>query len=102
MTMKELLRKLELLEPFESEEQKKGITCQLIGHSKIQSTWFGYYYCGRCGDKLGDALGSVYTQAKEVVIIGHNCGVCRKNYEKCTWKDKFMVQDPFKEEESCT
>lgn len=81
-----------------SEEQKKSIVCSLIGHSRIQSTCFGYYNCGRCGDQLGDALGSIYTAAERVVIIGHKCKVCEKNYAECTWKDTFMCPDPFAEE----
>lgn len=46
---KELLEKLDLL-GITDEEQRKEITCSLIGHSKIQTTFFGYYYCARCGD----------------------------------------------------
>ena len=74
----------------------KHIVCALIGHSKIQTACFGYYYCGRCSDQVGDALGSIYPQAEQAVIIGHNCETCRKNYKKMTWRDKFMVPYPFK------
>jgi len=98
MTKKELLAKLKILD-LKDIEQKKSVVCSLIGHSMIQSTCFGYFYCGRCGNQVGDSLGSVYSQAPETVIIGHNCDVCRKNYKKMTWRDKFMVVDPFKVEE---
>lgn len=75
-------------------EKIKAIFCVLFGHSKIQTTFFGYFYCGRCGVQVGDSLGGYYVP-KEVVIVGHNCKKCRANYKKCTWKDKFMVKNPF-------
>ena len=43
-TEKELLDKLDLL-GIEDEEQRKEVTCSLIGHSKIQTYCFGYYRC---------------------------------------------------------
>lgn len=76
----------------------KGILCVLLGHSKIQSSFWGYYYCGRCGDQVGDSLGSVYPQASTVVVIGHNCKTCRDNYKKLTLKDKLLTPNPFKAE----
>lgn len=76
----------------------KAIVCVLIGHSNIQSSFMGYFYCGRCGDQVGDTLGSIYPNAKHVVIIDHKCSVCEVNYKKCTWKDKLFTPDPFKGE----
>lgn len=72
----------------------KSVFCAIFGHSRIQTTFFGYYYCGRCGDQLGDTLAGVYP-ANTVVIKNHNCKVCFKNYKKCSWKDKFLVPYPF-------
>lgn len=82
-----------------SDDQRNSVACSLIGHSRIQSTYFGYYYCGRCGDQVGDSLGSIYPAASSVVIIGHKCEVCVSNYEKLTWKDKLFIEDPFAEVE---
>jgi hypothetical protein len=93
---KELIEILEKI-PFRDEEHKKQIICSLIGCSKICTTCIGYRYCSRCGRQLGDSLGSIDYGIKEAVIIGHNCKVCKKNYKKCTWKDKYLVQNPFKE-----
>ena len=76
----------------------KRILCEVIGHSRICTRFWGYRNCGRCGDQLGDNLGSVDPGGDEAVIIGHNCDQCRANYKKCTWKDKLFVKDPFKEE----
>ena len=93
-TEKELLDKLDLLS-IEDEEQRKEVTCSLIGHSKIQTYCFGYYYCARCGIQLGDTLGGSYMGAEEAVIVGHKCPTCEENYKKLTWKDKIMCPDPF-------
>lgn len=72
------------------------IFCAIFRHSRIQDECFGYFTCGRCGAQLGDALGGVYPAASKVVVIGHNCKICRKNYKKMTWVDKFLAPNPFK------
>jgi hypothetical protein len=97
MTKKELLRKIKLIEP-ENDEQRNELVCALIGHSRIQTTFFGYHYCGRCGAQVGDTLGSIYLGASSAVIVGHNCDTCQENYKKCTWEDKLFAPDPFAEE----
>ena len=74
------------------------IVCGLLGHSRIQTMWFGYYDCARCGERMGDALGGTYPQAKTVVVVGHNCETCRENAKALTWKDRFLSPDPFAEE----
>lgn len=78
-----------------SEDQRNGLTCSLIGHSGIQTFCFGYFNCGRCGVQVGDSLGSSYSKAGEIVVIGHDCDVCKKNYAKMTWRDKLYVENPF-------
>lgn len=94
VTEEELLNKLEALGPMDDEARNR-VVCSLIGHSRIQTYFFGEYCCARCGAKVGDSLMSVYTEAEEVVIVGHNCPTCRANYEKCTWRDKIFAPDPF-------
>jgi len=98
-TQEELLEKLKLL-GIEDEQQKKEVTCALIGHSRIQTQTycFGYYYCARCGELMGDSLGGYYPNAKNVVIVGHKCPICEKNYKELTWKDKIFCPDPFANE----
>jgi len=91
-TKKKLMQKIELLEP-ESDEQRNRVVCSLIGHSIIQTTFFGYFYCGRCGDQVGDSLGSCYS-AKHVVIVGHKCDVCVKNYNNCTLDGQAICSRP--------
>lgn len=93
------MAKLKVLRPFENKRQRNEIVCALIGHSRIQETCFGYYNCSRCGQQLGDTLGGFYPFASEVVIVGHDCRVCRKNYKKCTWRDKLYCPDPFKKDD---
>lgn len=92
----ELLEKLDML-GITDEEQKKEITCNLIGHSKIQTFCFGYYNCARCGAEVGDALGSIYPGATDAVIVGHRCPTCKANYKKLTWKDKIFCPNPFEQ-----
>ncbi len=89
MTRKELLEKLKALKPL-SNSTRNEITCSFIGHSNIVDGCMGYMYCGRCGDQIGDALGSVYSN-DDAVLIGHGCDICDKNYDKLTWKDKIYV-----------
>lgn len=102
--MKNKLTKKEFLQVIKgmgniTEEQRNKIACALLGHSLIQTTFLGYYYCSRCGQQVGDKLGSDYDDA-DVVIVGHNCDICRKNYKKLTWRDKIYCPDPFKAEEA--
>lgn len=99
-TIKPIKTKKELLEvlskiPIRNEEHKREIICSLIGHSKIDTLCWGYRNCGRCDAQLGDNLGSVDFGRKDCVIIEHNCKTCRSNYKKCTWKDKYLVPNPF-------
>lgn len=90
----ELLEKLDAL-GVTDEDQKKEITCSLIGHSRIQTFCFGYYNCARCGDQVGDSLGGYYPGAADAVIVGHKCPTCEANFKKLTWRDKVFCPDPF-------
>lgn len=81
------------------DETANNVVCALIGHSKIQSHCFGYWYCGRCNDQVGDSLGGVYN-SEHVVLIGHNCAICQKNFNKLSWKDTYRAPDPFKAEDA--
>nr|WP_288830545.1 hypothetical protein [uncultured Clostridium sp.] len=94
---KELLEKLDVL-GVTDDEQKKEITCSLIGHSRIQTFCFGYYNCARCGEQVGDSLGGCYPGAVDTVIVGHKCPTCEANYKKLTWRDKVFCLDPFADE----
>jgi ribosomal protein L37AE/L43A len=92
-TQQEVDSRIQGLDP----DAAKRVVCALIGHSNIQSQWIGYWYCGRCGDQVGDSLGGAYSSA-EIVLIGHNCATCQKNFSKLTWKDTFLAPAPFKAE----
>lgn len=78
--------------------KRNAVACALIGHSRIQTHCFGYYNCARCGELVGDTLGTVYNGAAKAVVVGHNCPACQTNYKECTWKDKVFVANPFKAE----
>ena len=60
MTRKEYDEKITALEPL-SEEQRKEVTCALLGHSHITTGFLGYVYCARCGEKLGDMFAGFTT-----------------------------------------
>ena len=99
--MKEIKNKTELLKilktlPIKDKDHRNSIVCSLIGHSSICTWCFGYRYCGRCSDQLGDSLGSIDLGVGSSVIVGHKCKECRANFKHCTWKDKLYVADPFK------
>ena len=76
-------------------QTRNSVVCSLLGHSKIHTTCFGYYYCARCDAQVGDALASIYPGAEEAVIVGHNCKKCRANYKKLDWRAKLYVSNPF-------
>lgn len=94
ITIQQLKKKITALGKLEH-EQKMSIICSLIGHSRISTTCFGYRYCGRCGDQLGDSLGSIDFGIKEAVIAEHKCPECKKNFKKCDWQDKLFCRNPF-------
>ena len=91
-TEQELKAKLEALGEMD-EDTRNSVVCSLIGHSGIQSSFFGYYYCARCSEQLGDSFGGIY-DSSDVVVIGHDCPICRANYDKLDWKHKIFVPDP--------
>lgn len=77
-------------------DKLKKVFCALFGCSRIQTQFFGYFHCSRCDALMGDSLGGVY-DARNVVIVGHDCDQCRKVYARCTWRDKFLAKRPFKD-----
>jgi hypothetical protein len=98
MTIKELNKKIKALGELKH-EQKMSIICSLIGHSRISTTCWGYRNCARCREQLGDSLGSIDFGVKNAVIVGHKCDICKKNFDKCDWKDKLYCKDPFLSDE---
>lgn len=93
MTREEYDAKMAALEPM-TEEQRKSVTCYLLGHSHIHTSCFGYVHCARCGEQIGDQLGGCFFDPLEV-RVGHNCPICRANYDKLGWEDKVFTPDPF-------
>ena len=68
MTKKEYEAKMAALEPLE-DEQRKSITCSLLGHSHITTGYFGYVYCARCGEQVGDYFLRGYYDPLEINSI---------------------------------
>jgi hypothetical protein len=98
-TEKELMEKLSALGEMDN-ETRNNVVCSLIGHSKIQTAFFGYYNCSRCGDQIGDSIGGIYNSSN-LVIVGHDCPTCRANYDRLDWRDKVFAPDPFAKKELC-
>ena len=59
-----------------TKEQKARIYCVKHGHAKFVTMCFGYVYCGRCGDQIGDRLGGFFNMTK-IALVGHDCKQCR-------------------------
>lgn len=93
ITETELKEKIAVLGDI-SDEQRNKIVCALVGHSRIKTSCFGYYYCARCEEQVGDSLGGAYS-GKDDVIVGHDCHVCRTNAKLLTWTDTLYAPDPF-------
>lgn len=79
-----------------TDQQKRAIHCVKHGHSRIVTSCFGYVYCARCDNRIGDTLGGMFSLDRHVVvghvgrddIDGCNCAV---NYESLAAKHKKMV-----------
>jgi hypothetical protein len=71
----------------------KAIFCVLFGHSNIEKSCFGYISCSRCDTQLGDTIAGAY---KNPLCVGVECACqqCELNWDKLTWKDKFLAPRP--------
>ena len=74
----------------------KETFCVWFGHSNIVTNCFGYVSCARCGVQIADTLTG--GPVPDAVLVGHDCDTCRKNYIKCTWRDKLFAPYPFTDE----
>ena len=74
-----------------TQEQKARIYCVKNGHAKYVTNFFGYVYCGRCGEQLGDKLASIYPDADKVAVVEcekHPCKICDAIIKKLSPVDK--------------
>lgn len=90
ITKKDVQRRIAGLD----ETAQRRVVCALVGHSRIQTHFFGYWYCARCEEQVGDSLAAVYDGAN-AVLVGHDCEVCRKNAATLTWRDTLLAPEPF-------
>lgn len=97
MTREEYDTKMAALEPM-TDEQRKSMTCELLGHSHITTGCLWYIYCARCGEQVGDSLAGYYYDPLEV-RVGHDCPTCHANYEKLDWESKILTPNPFTKDE---
>jgi len=87
MTVDEVRPRLEGLDVREA----RKVACALLGHSRVQHIFFGYWSCARCGEQVGDSLGSSYGAAGQAVAVDHHCDVCRANAKTLTDTDLFLL-----------
>ena len=87
-----------------TKEQERKIYCVKHGHARFVTTTWGYYYCGRCGDKVGDNLASVYLDADKVLVIGcrdkpcKTCDPARKSLNKSDLKILKTLENKYERE----
>lgn len=98
LTLKKLRENMKGLS-LTDKDKINSVICSLVGHSRIETTCWGYHYCARCGDQVGDTLASMYPGAAACVAVGCKCETCEANLAKCNWRDKLNVRDPFFEGE---
>lgn len=75
-------------------DKLKAVICALIGHSRIITQFMRYIHCARCEAQIGDTLAGAF-DAKKCVILYHDCKTCREAGKSLTWKDRFLVPNPF-------
>ncbi len=73
-----------------SQEKKARIYCIKHGHADYISMCFGYVYCGRCNEQIGDTLAGIYNPTDKMVV-GHKCKKCDKVKSKLNKLDKLIV-----------
>ena len=71
-------------------ENLRKVFCALFGHSNVETGFFGYHYCGRCGGQVGDSLAGMYYNPRSVAV-GCGCDECKKNAKTLKLKDKILL-----------
>ena len=72
-----------------NKEQEAKIYCVKHGHANYVWKCFGYVYCGRCGEQIGDQLASVF-DTRDLLVSGctdKNCKVCKPLIKKLSPMD---------------
>jgi len=82
-----------------SKEQKMKIYCVKHGHAKYVTKCFGYIYCGRCGEQIGDQLGGIF-DTTNLMVVGHKCKICNAIRKKLSKMDLKIVERLEKEQSS--
>ena len=60
-----------------TKEQNRKIYCVKHGHAKYITNCFGYVYCGRCGQQIGDQLAGCF-DSSNYLLISCPCKICNK------------------------
>ena len=81
-------------------EQQAQIYCIKNGHANYVWKFFGYVHCGRCGQQIGDQLGSIF-DTTELIVVNHKCSICSKLKKKLSSLDKKILSKLEKNGDSC-
>jgi len=76
------------------EEEGKGI-CKKKGHPNMFYQFWGYVHCARCGEQIGDKLGSIFPMADKMIGVecqDKPCKVCDPLIKKLNKFDKNMLK----------
>lgn len=71
-------------------EKRRKIFCVTHRHSNVITSCFGYIYCARCGQQIGDTLAGCYENAS-AVLVDHGCEECKANAKKLTRHDTALL-----------
>lgn len=74
-----------------TQKQNAEIHCIKHGHADYVWTFWGYVYCGRCGQQIGDQLAGIY-DTSNMLVVGHGkCKTCNSIKKKLSELDKKIL-----------
>ena len=70
------------------------MACAMLGHSRISTSFFGYIYCARCHEQVGDSLGGADTAFVDFRHLREgSCNTCEGRRGQLVWRDKWLTWD---------
>lgn len=67
------------------------ILCALFGHPRVVINDFGYKYCARCNEQLGDSLGGYWTGDGFCELLC-DCDECKGVKRILKWHEKLLTK----------
>lgn len=69
----------------------RRVFCALFGHARVYDSFMGYHDCARCGQRVGDSLGSIFVDHGSVSC---DCSICESNWPKLRWRERAFCKQP--------